>query len=334
LAAIKSWVNVKCPKCKGPAKRETDTMPNWAGSSWYFIRYIDPKNNKAIADQKKLKYWMPVDWYNGGMEHVTLHLLYSRFWHKFLYDIGAVPQPEPYQKRTSHGMVLAEDNRKMSKSWGNVINPDDIVKAYGADTLRIYEMFMSPFDQTIAWDTHGIVGVRRFLERLWNLTLSCSDNKKTSKDVEAALHRLIKKVSEDLDNAKFNTAVAAFMEFLNLIGSNQEKCGKETIKKLLILFAPFAPFITEELWQKIGKKQSIHLQKWLKHDSKFIKEEKIKLVIQINGKVRNIIEVDADISEKEAKEIALAQGKIKKWMAGKEIKKIIFVKGRLINIVV
>ncbi len=330
LATITKWVNVKCPKCKGPAKRETDTMPNWAGSSWYFIRYLDPKNSNKIADSKKLKYWMPVDWYNGGMEHTTLHLLYSRFWYKFLYDIKVVPQSEPYAKRTSHGMVLAEDGRKMSKSWGNVINPDDVVKQYGADTLRVYEMFMGPFDQMITWDVHGIIGVRRFLERLWSTALSC-DRKENNKEIKMALHCLIKKVSEDLESAKFNTAIAAFMEFLNLI--SKEKYGKDTIKKLLILFAPFAPFITEELWEKTGEKKSIHLQKWPEYDPGIIKKEKIQLVIQINGKVRDIIEAEAGISEEEAKNLALGSEKIKKWLEGKEVKKIIFVRGRLINIV-
>jgi len=333
LAVISKWVNVKCPKCKGPAKRETDTMPNWAGSSWYFMRYLDPKNDNKIVDSKKLKYWMPVDWYNGGMEHTTLHLLYSRFWYKFLYDIKAVPQSEPYAKRTSHGMVLAEDGRKMSKSWGNVINPDSVVKQYGADTLRVYEMFMGPFDQAIAWDTKGMVGVRRFLDRFWNLVLSCADNKKSDKGIQTDFYRLIKKVSDDLDNAKFNTAIAAFMEFLNLVSSNQNKVGKDIIEKLLILFAPFAPHITEELWKKIGEKGSVHLQKWPSYDERLIKKEKITLIIQINGKVRDKIEAGMDIAENEAKDLALSQERIKGLIQGKEIKKTIFVKGRLINIV-
>jgi len=281
------------------------------------------------------------------MEHTTLHLLYSRFWYKFLYDINVVPQPEPYAKRTSHGMVLAGDGRKMSKSWGNVINPDDIIKKYGADTLRLYEMFMGPFDQMIAWDTQGIIGVRRFLERLWNLVSGYRSNKKSSKEIEAALNRLIKKIGGDLEAAKFNTAIAAFMEFLNFISSNQEKCGKDAIEKLLVLFAPFAPFITEELWsrlqsnrgsstksgQKIGNKKSVHLQKWPVYNPKLLKAEKITLVIQVNGKVRDKIEADEDISENQAKQIALVSPKIKQWIEGKEIKKIIFVKGKLINIV-
>ncbi|MBU4274531.1 leucine--tRNA ligase [Patescibacteria group bacterium] len=334
LAAISSWIKVKCPKCKGPAKRETDTMPNWAGSSWYFMRYLDPKNDKKITDPKKLKYWIPVDWYNGGMEHTTLHLLYSRFWYKFLYDIKVVPQSEPYAKRTSHGIILAQDSRKMSKSWGNVINPDDIIKQYGADSLRLYEMFMGPFDQMIAWDTKGIIGVRRFLDRFWNLVLSCINNKKSNKEIQSAFNKLIKKITEDLDNAKFNTAVAAFMEFSNLVSSNQDKTGKDVIEKLLILFAPFASHITEELWSLSGFKKSVHLQKWPVYNPKLIKEEKITLVIQINGKVRDKIEVAVDISENKAKEIALSQEKIKKWIADKKIKKVVFIKNKLINIVV
>jgi leucyl-tRNA synthetase len=334
LAAINSWVNVKCPRCKGPAKRETDTMPNWAGSSWYFIRYIDSKNNKQLADPKKIKYWMPVDWYNGGMEHTTLHLLYSRFWYKFLYDIKVAPQSEPYVKRTSHGMVLAEDGRKMSKSWGNVINPDDIIKQYGADTLRLYEMFMGPFDQAILWDTKGIVGVRRFLERLWILALAERNKTKSSQDIESALQRLIKKVSEDLETTKFNTAVAAFMEFANFLSSRQNDVGADAIKILLVLFAPFAPHITEELWAQLGFKKSVHLQKWPEFNQKLIKKENITLIIQINGKVRDKIEVSSDITENEAKKIAFGQEKIKKRLLEKEIKKTIFIPQKLLNIVV
>jgi len=333
LAGIKEWVNVKCPICKGPAKRETDTMPNWAGSSWYFMRYIDPKNNKSLADPKKLKYWMPVDWYNGGMEHTTLHLLYSRFWYKFLYDIKVAPQPEPYAKRSSHGMVLAHDGRKMSKSWGNVINPDSVVKEYGADTLRVYEMFMGPFDQMIAWDTNGIVGCRRFLDRMWNLVSVERKSAKSGAEVQAALHKLIKKVTEDLDNAKFNTAVAAFMEFMNFLATRQD-VGKDTIKTLLILFAPFAPHITEELWSALGNKKSVHLQKWPEYNSALVKEEKITLIIQINGKVRGKIEASANIAEEKAKELALAEPRIKELIGSQPVRKVIFVKGRLINIVI
>jgi leucyl-tRNA synthetase len=334
LAAIKEWVNTRCPKCSSPAKRETDTMPNWAGSNWYFMRYCDPKNNEKLADPKKLKYWLPVDWYNGGMEHTTLHLLYSRFIYKFLYDIGVAPTPEPYKKRTSHGIVLAEDGRKMSKSFGNVVNPDDIVQKYGADTLRVYEMFMGPFDQAIAWSTQGVKGVRRFLERVWKLILECKDQKESSKRAIKEIHKLNKKIDEDLEATKFNTAVAAFMEFLNFAFENKREIGKDVLKRFLVLLAPFAPHITEELWHRLGQKDSIHLQPWPKWDPKLVKEEIITLVIQVNGKVRDKIEVKANISEEKAKELAISREKIKKWIEGKEIKKVIFVPGKLINIVV
>ncbi len=337
LSLIKKWVDVKCPKCNGPAQRETDTMPNWAGSNWYYLRYTDPKNSKKLADETILKYWMPVDWYNGGMEHTTLHLLYSRFIFKFLWDIKAVPTsigPEPYKKRTSHGMVLAQDGQKMSKSRGNVINPDSVVKEYGADTLRLYEMFMGPFDQMIAWDTNGIIGCRRFLDRFWNLVLAEKKAKKSSKEVQAILHKLIKKVSDDLDSAKFNTAVAAFMEALNFFHGKQNEVGQEAIEKLVILFAPFAPHITEELWSATGKKGSVHMQKWPKYNPAFIKEEKITLIIQVNGKVRGKIEAKTGITEEKAKKLAMAEQRIKELIAGKEIKKIIFVPDKLINIVI
>jgi len=334
LAQIEDWVNTKCPKCGGSAKRETDTMPNWAGSNWYFMRYCDPKNGKKIADPKKLKYWLPVEWYNGGMEHTTLHLLYSRFIYKFLYDIGVAPTPEPYQKRTSHGIVLAEDGRKMSKSFGNIINPDDIVKNYGADTLRVYEMFMGPFDQAIAWSTQGVKGVFRFLNRVWKLVLDCKESKKSSLKVLKALHKLNKKIEEDLEATKFNTAVAAFMEFLNFVFSNKKEIGKDTIERLLILLAPFTPYITEELWYQLDHRDSIHKQKWPKYDPRLVKEKIITLVIQVNGKVRDKIEVEAGISKEKAKELALLSKKVQNWISGKEIKKIIFVQGKLINIVV
>ncbi len=332
LAAISEWVNVKCPKCKGEAKRETDTMPNWAGSNWYYIRYLDPKNDKSLADKKKIKYWMPVDWYNGGMEHTTLHLLYSRFIYKFLFDIKVVPQKEPYKKRTSHGIVLAEDGRKMSKSFGNVINPDDIVEKYGADTLRLYEMFMGPFDQAIVWNEDGIKGARRFLEKVWNLALGCASN--NSPELEKAVNKLNKKIDSDLASVKFNTSIAAFMEFVNLCVENKEKVGKKTIERMLLLLSPFAPHITEELWHEIGNKDSVHNQKWPKYDPKLIKEERINLIIQINGKVRDKIEVDADISEAKAKDLAISREKVKNWISGKEVKKVIFVPKKLINIVI
>jgi len=333
LAAISNWVNVKCPKCGGEARRETDTMPNWAGSNWYYMRYCDPQNDKSLADPKKLKYWLPVDWYNGGMEHTTLHLLYSRFCYKFLFDVGIAPQSEPYQRRTSHGIVLAEDGRKMSKSFGNVINPDDIVQKYGADTLRVYEMFMGPFDQAIAWSTRGVRGAFRFLERVWKLVLESSQNKSSSK-ILRALHKLNKKIDNDLEVTKFNTIIAAFMEFVNLCQDHKEEIGRDVIERLLILLSPFAPHISEELWQKLGHKKSIFLEKWPKYDSEFTKEEIITLIIQVNGKIRDKIEVEADISEEEAKKLALSRKIVQKWIEEKEIKKVIFVPGKLINIVV
>jgi len=334
LSAISDWVNTKCPQCGGPAKRETDTMPNWAGSNWYFMRYCDPQNHKELADSKKLKYWMPINWYNGGMEHTTLHLLYSRFIYKFLYDIGISPSLEPYERRTSHGMVLAEDGRKMSKSFGNVISPDEIIKKFGADTLRIYEMFMGPFDQAISWNTQGVKGVLRFLEKLWRLVLSCSKNKKNSgKEITAAVHKLNKKINQDLEKVKFNTAIAAFMEFTNFALANKKNVGQDAIEKTLILLAPFAPHLTEELWHFLGHKDSIHNQRWPKYDKELVKEKKITLIIQINGKVREKMAAEAGISEEEAKKIALESKKIKKYLKGKEVKRIIFVPDKLINIV-
>ena len=334
LAAIKDWVDTRCPKCGGSAKRETDTMPNWAGSNWYFMRYCDPQNYKALADKKKLKYWLPVDWYNGGMEHTTLHLLYSRFIYKFLYDIGITPTPEPYQKRTSHGVVLAEDGRKMSKSFGNVVNPDDIVKEYGADTLRVYEMFMGPFDQVIAWSTQGVKGVFRFLNRVWTLVLECKDGKKSSQKAIKEIHKLNKKIDEDLKLMKFNTAIAAFMEFINFASLSKKDIGRDVIERMLILLAPFTPHITEELWHQLRFKDSIHKQKWPRYEPKLVREEKITLIIQINGKVRDKVEVEANISKEKAREIAFSREKVKKYILGKEIKKIIFVPGKLINFVV
>lgn len=339
LANINKWVNTTCPKCGSKAKRETDTMPNWAGSNWYFLRYIDPSNNKALADYKKLKYWLPVDLYNGGMEHTTLHLLYSRFWHKFLYDIGVVPTKEPYKKRRSHGMVLAEDGRKMSKSFGNVINPDDIVKKYGADVFRIYEMFMGPFDQAIAWNPKTILGVDRFLNKVISLVNYKLQITKQNQELEGLMHRTIKKVSNDLDNMKFNTAVAALMEYTNALTLEHENMRTlEHIRTLLLLLAPFAPHISEELWHQINpelsEKQSIFNEKWPQYDKKLVKSKKIELVVQINGKVRDKVRADADISENQAEKLALKQKKIQKYIKGKDIKKIIFVKEKLINIVI
>ncbi len=335
LAAIKDWVNTKCPQCKGPAKRETDTMPNWAGSSWYFLRYVDPGNDKELADLKKLKYWLPVDLYNGGMEHTTLHLLYSRFWHKFLYDLKKVPTTEPYQRRQSHGVVLAEDGRKMSKSFNNVIRPDEVIEKYGADTLRTYEMFMGPFAQTISWSTKGVQGCFRFFNRVWQMF---SDQQKfapkADKELLSKLHRLIKKVSDDLETMKFNTAVAAMMEFVNSWNETGKLLSKKEAEIFLRLLAPFAPHITEELWEQLDNKKSIFLQKWPLADEKIAQEQIWQLIIQINGKVRDRMEVKKDITEAEAKELVLAQEKVQKWLNKKKPKKIIYIPNRLVNLVV
>ncbi len=344
LAKVKNWVNVKCPKCQSQAKRETDVMPNWAGSNWYFLRYCDPRNDKKLADPKKLKYWMPVDWYNGGMEHSTLHLLYSRFIYKFLWDIEALPRvlgPEPYKKRTSHGVILGEDGAKMSKSRGNVITPEHIINQYGADTLRIYEMFMGPFSETIAWDTKGLKGAKRFLQKVWDVVNAKIKNQKPKlkskiqkdNNIERLLHKTVKKVTEDIENLRFNTAISSLMILVNEVSVNKEQLTEKNLKTLLLLLVPFAPHLTEELWQRLTYKNSIHTQSWPKYDSKLIKEETFTMVIQVNGKVREKIEVDADISEEKAKKLALSQEKIKKWLGGKKVKKIIFVPGKLINIV-
>jgi len=337
LAVIKEWVNTKCPKCKGPAKRETDTMPNWAGSNWYFLRYCDPKNDKALADFKKLKYWTPVDLYNGGMEHTTLHLLYSRFWHKFLYDIGVVPTSEPYAKRRSHGMVLAADGRKMSKSFGNVINPDEVVEGYGADSLRLYEVFMGPYDQAINWSIEGLEGCYRFLKRVWVLfgnPSKISGQAKTNKEMVQKLHYTIKKVNDDLENMRFNTAVSTMMEFANLWAEKNNVLFKKDVENFVKILAPFVPHISEELWTNLGHKDSVFKEQWPKYDEKLIQKETFELVIQVNGKVRSKAEASTNISKDEAKKLALSNNKIKKWLGSKKPKKVIFVKGRLINIVI
>ncbi len=343
LANIAKWVNVKCPKCKGPAKRETDTMPNWAGSSWYFLRYVDPKNNKEFASKKNLEYWTPVSWYNGGMEHTTLHLLYSRFWHKFLFDLKLVPSSEPYKKRTSHGMILGEGGVKMSKSLGNVINPDDIVKTYGADTLRLYEMFMGPFSQSVAWSTESIIGSRRFLERVWNLQYKVQKNKKYT---EFEIEKTIQKVTSDIEEMKFNTAISTLMIFVNEVGK-LEFVSQPAYEKFLQILSPFAPHITEELWQRLAEKglalrepkarpwgASISLEPWPVCDLSKIQETEIKIVVQINGKVRTEMMVKIDETEENIKKQAVANEAVLKQLAGREIKKVFYVKNRLINIVV
>ncbi|MFA5714512.1 MAG: leucine--tRNA ligase [Candidatus Paceibacterota bacterium] len=333
LAAISDWVNVKCPKCGGPGKRETNTMPQWAGSCWYYLRYLDNNNKKEIFDKEKEKKWMPVDLYVGGAEHAVLHLLYSRFWHKFLYDLGIVSTKEPFYKLRNIGLILAPDGQKMSKSKGNVISPDQIVNEFGADTLRLYEMFMGPFDQAIGWNTQGVKGVYRFLSKFWDLILECK-NEKSSKEIIAEVHKLNKKVNDDLIKMKFNTPVAFFMEFLNFVVGKKEELGKEEIERVLILLSPFAPHFCEELWEKIGHNTSILLEKWPEADSSLFKEEKVFLVVQVNGKVREKVEVDVNISKEEAENVAKENERVKRWTEGKEIEEVFFVPNKLINIVV
>lgn len=334
LAKITEWVNVKCPKCGGEGKRETDTMPNWAGSSWYFLRYIDPSNDQSLADLEKLKYWMPVDLYNGGMEHTTLHLLYSRFWNKFLFDIGASPVSEPYARRRSHGMVLAEDGKKMSKSLGNVINPDDIVEEFGADTLRIYEMFMGPFEDAIPWSTSSAIGVKRFLEKVWKLGTKVTEDKIINNKLENLVHKTIKKVAGDIESFRFNTAISSLMILTNTF-EKEDNINAKDFQCFLLLLSPFAPHIAEEIWQeKLGHKESIFLESWPEYDPTLARDEEIELVIQVNGKVRDKITVSADIEEVEAKRMATESEKARMFIAGKEIKKIIYIKGRLVSIVV
>ena len=335
LAKLTDWVNTKCPNCGGQAKRETDTMPQWAGSSWYFLRYIDPKNNEALADDQKLKQWLPVDWYNGGMEHTTLHLLYSRFWHKFLFDIGVVPTSEPYKKRTSHGMILGEGGEKMSKSRGNVVNPDDVVSEYGADTLRLYEMFMGPFDQAIPWDTKGVVGVKRFLDRVWNIynaDLGKIEDK-VDADLDVLVNKTIKKVSEDIEAMRFNTAVSALMILSNKI-IDQKSVSQEIMEKFLILLSPFAPHLVEELWQQLGHQTSVIKETWPKADESKFKNEIVEIAVQVNGKVRAKIKLAKDATEVEAVALAEADENIKKYLINQTIKKTIFVPGRLLSFVV
>jgi len=341
LAAIKNWVNVKCPKCGGSAKRETDTMPNWAGSSWYYLAYAmfgnrksKIKNQKYVWDKKRLKYWTPVDWYNGGMEHTTLHLLYSRFWNKFLFDIGAAPVSEPYKKRTSHGMILGKGGEKMSKSRGNVVEPDSLIKQFGADNVRLYEMFMGPFDQAITWDHNGIAGTTRFISRV----LGINENrnfKRGAKNPKLArlISQTVKKVGEDIEKMNFNTAVASLMIFVNEANGEKE-IPLEIWEKFLKITAPFAPHISEELWHLLGHKKSIHLEKWPKYDPELIKEENFELIVQINGKVRDKISVSTGISQKEAENIAFTSEKVKMWLKEGKIRKVIFVPNKLINVVV
>ena len=329
LAAMTDWVNTTCPCCGGPAKRETDTMPQWAGSSWYFLRYTDPKNDEALASPEALKYWLPVDWYNGGMEHTTLHLLYSRFWHKFLYDQGVVPTPEPYQKRTSHGMILGENGEKMSKSRGNVVNPDDIVNEYGADTLRTYEMFIGAFDLAASWSEDGVKGCRRFLDRVWKLQDLMTEEEGYSKDLETKVHQTIKKVSSDFENLKYNTAIAAMMAILNDF-YKKGSITKGELKTLIILLNPVAPHITEEMWQAIGCEGRVYQQTWPEYDEAKTVESSVEIAVQINGKVKGTLGIQKDDPKDEV--IAKAKEAIADKLTGNIVKEI-YVPGRLVNIV-
>ena len=332
LAHMTDWVNTTCPCCGGPAKRETDTMPQWAGSSWYFLRYMDPHNDKALASKEALEYWSPVDWYNGGMEHTTLHLLYSRFWHKFLYDIGVVPTREPYAKRTSHGMILGENGEKMSKSRGNVVNPDEIVDVYGADTMRLYEMFIGDFEKAAPWSPKSIKGCRRFLERVWSLAEKVQDGDEYSKEHEALMHRTIKKVGEDADNLKANTAIAALMTMLNEF--YDKGVNRAEYKTFLALLNPFAPHITEELWQQLGETGLLSVAPWPQYDEAKTVESTVEMAVQVNGKLKGTIKLAADADKQAAIDAALAEEKVQHAIEGKQIVKQIVVPGKIVNLVV
>jgi leucyl-tRNA synthetase len=332
LAKMTDWVNTTCPHCGAPAKRETDTMPQWAGSSWYFLRYMDPHNENAIASKEALAYWSPIDWYNGGMEHTTLHLLYSRFWHKFLYDIGVVPTKEPYAKRTSHGMILGENGEKMSKSRGNVVNPDEIVETYGADTMRLYEMFIGDFEKAAPWSPKSIKGCRRFLERVWNLLNQVQQGDAYSPQHEVLMHRTIKKVGEDIENLKANTAIAALMTMVNAF--YEKGINRAEYKTLLTLVNPFAPHITEELWSQLGETSILSLQAWPAYDDAKTIEDSVEIGVQVNGKLRATIQLPVDCEQQLAIDTALADEKIKKLVEGKNIIKTIVVKNKIVNLVV
>ena len=332
LAHMTDWVNTTCPCCGGPAKRETDTMPQWAGSSWYFLRYMDPHNDKALASPEALKYWSPVDWYNGGMEHTTLHLLYSRFWHKFLYDIGVVPTKEPYAKRTSHGMILGENGEKMSKSRGNVVNPDEIVDTYGADTMRLYEMFIGDFEKAAPWSPKSIKGCRRFLERVWALADKVQDGDTYSEQHEVPMNRTIKKVGEDADNLKANTAIAALMTMLNEF--YDKGVNKAEYKTFLALLNPFAPHITEELWQQLGETGLLSVAPWPTYDEAKTVESTVELAVQVNGKLKCTIKLAVDADKQTAIDTAMAEEKVQHAIEGKQIVKQIVVPGKIVNLVV
>ena len=333
LANATDWINTTCPVCGAAAKRETDTMPQWAGSSWYFLRYTDAHNDDALASKEALDYWTPVDWYNGGMEHTTLHLLYSRFWHKFLYDIGVVPTKEPYQKRTSHGMILGENGEKMSKSRGNVVNPDDVVNEVGADTFRTYEMFLGAFDQSTPWSQQGLKGCYKFIEKVWNLQNIMTDEEGYSAELEKSMHKTIKKVGEDFERMKFNTAIATMMSFLNEV-TKKGSITKGEYKTFITLLNPVAPHMTEELWEILGGEGLLSLTAWPKYDEEKTVDDEIEIVVQINGKIRDKMSVAADLDRAGLESVAMASSRIKELTEGKSIVKVIAVPGKLVNIVV
>lgn len=333
LAHIHDWVNTECPSCGQPAKRETDTMPQWAGSSWYFLRYCDPHNDDALASKEMLDYWGPVDWYNGGMEHTTLHLLYSRFWHKFLFDIGVVPTAEPYQKRTSHGMILGENMEKMSKSRGNVVNPDEIIEDFGADTLRTYEMFIGDFEKSVPWSMNSLKGCKRFLDRVWNLQEIVEEGDAYSDALIKPIHKTIKKVSDDYENLKFNTAIAALMSLQNDI-TKVGKLNKADLKTFITLLNPVAPHITEELWEVMGYEGMLNETSWPKYEDKYLVDDEVEIVLQINGKVRDKLVVSATSTKEELEAIAMASERVQSLIEGKQVIKVICVPKRLVNIVV
>ena len=335
LSKMTDWVNTTCPQCGGPAKRETDTMPQWAGSSWYFLRYMDPHNDKELASKEALEYWSPVDWYNGGMEHTTLHLLYSRFWHKFLYDIGVVPTKEPYQKRTSHGMILGEGGEKMSKSRGNVVNPNDIVDQYGADTMRLHIMFIGDFEKAVTWSNEAVKGSKRFLDRVWNLAESCTDDLAISDKNEAIIHKTIKKVTEDIDELKMNTAIASMMTMANEFAANG--CTKGDMEQLLLLLSPFAPHIVEELWERLGfaaKYGKMCCQcDWPSYDEAKTVETTVTMAVQVLGKLKGTVTVAKDSDQQTVVEAALQLDKVQRQMDGMQIVKVIHVPNKLVNLI-
>lgn len=333
LAKAYDWIETTCPCCGGKAQRETDTMPQWAGSSWYFLRYMDPHNDEALASKEALEYWSPVDWYNGGMEHTTLHLLYSRFWHKFLYDIGVVPTKEPYMKRTSHGMILGENNEKMSKSRGNVVNPDEVVEEFGADAFRTYEMFIGAFDQSTPWSQQGLKGCYKFLERVWNLQSIVNDEEGYSADLEKNINKAIKKVGEDFERMKFNTAIATMMSLVNDF-SKKGSVTKGEYKTLITLLNPVAPHMTEELWLTYGNGELLSLQPWPKYDEGKTVDDEIEIVVQINGKIKDKLMIPAGLDKDGTQEAAMNTEKIKGLIEGKNVVKVIAVQGKLVNIVV